>query len=133
MSLAEGQALAYQIIGQIGSIGEVVSHSLSHLIHIHGHGENHITIYSQGEFHSVDSVEEALLVLLQILVIGQGQSLRSGQHSHQMTIDTTGLTAYQLGNIRVFLLGHHGRASRKGIIQLHKAKLSAAPQANLLA
>ena len=64
MSLAEGQALAYQIIGQISSIGEVVSHSLSHLIHIHSHGKNHITIYSQGEFYSVDSIEEAFLVLL---------------------------------------------------------------------
>ena len=110
-----------------------MSHSLGHLIHIHSHGENHITIYCQGELHSVDGIKEALLVLLQILVIGQGQALSGGQHRHQMTIDTTGLTAYQLGNIRVFLLGHHGRASRKGIIQLHKAKLSAAPQANLLA
>ena len=28
---------------------------------------------------------------------------------------------------------HHGRAGSKGIVQLHKAKLSAAPQANFLA
>ena len=94
MGLTEGQALAHQIIGQIGGIGKVMSHSLGHLIHIHSHGENHITIYCQSEFYRVDSVKEALLVLLQILVIGQGQALSSGQHSHQMTIHSTGLTAY---------------------------------------
>ena len=61
---------------------EVMGYSLSHLVHIHSHGENHITINGQGEFHGVDSIKEAFLVLLQILIIGQGQALGSGQHSH---------------------------------------------------
>ena len=133
MCLTEGQSLAYQIVSQVGGIGEILAHSLRHLVHINRHRQNHITINSQREFNGVDSVEEAFLILLQVLIIGQRQAFSRCQHSHQMTIHTACLATYQLGNIRVLLLRHHRRAGGKSIVQLHKAEFGAAPEADFLA
>ena len=50
-----------------------------------------------------------------------------------MTVNTAGFAAYKFGNIRIFLLRHHGRTGCKSVVQFDEAEFRAAPQAELLA
>src|SRR3712207_8878970 len=54
--------------------------------------------------HGVDGVEESLLVLLQVAVVGQWQTLDDGQRPQQMPEDTAALAPGQLGDVGVLFL-----------------------------
>ena len=54
------------------------------------------------------------------------------QHGHQSAVDTPGLSADQLSDIRILLLRHDAASSAVGIIHLHEAVLIAVPDDDLL-
>ena len=104
---AEGQTLLDQVVGQVGGVDEA---SLSGLHHILGdglHGGHHGSGDGEAHLDGVHAVEDALLVLLHILVVGQRDALHHGQQGDEGAVDTAGLAADQLRNVRVLLLRHN--------------------------
>ena len=131
MGLAERQSFPDQIVCQIRSIGKIVRHRPPHPVSIYRHGSDHVPVDLKRKLHRVNGIKQAFLVFLQIFIIRQRQAFQCSQHSHQLAVDAARLAPHQLGNIRIFLLGHHGGTSGKRIIQLHKTELRTAPQAQL--
>ena len=81
--------------------------SLLHFFYIDSHRRNHIAVYCQTEFNSIDRIKKTFFILLQILIISQRQTFGCNQHRLQMPINTTCFTTHKLGNIRIFFLRHH--------------------------
>ena len=77
-------------------------------------------------------IQHALLVLLQVLVVGERQALHRHQKLHQVAVHAAGLTADELGEVGVLLLRHDGGARRVGIGERDEAELRARPQDDLL-
>ena len=77
-------------------------------------------------------IENALLILLHILVVCKGQALQSGKQRHQITVDTASLASDQFGHIGVLLLRHDGRSGGIGIGEFHKLEFPAAPEDDFL-
>ena len=128
VGLAERQALAHEIIGEIGGRREVLAGGGPHALGAEGergqHGRQHAEDGQQG----VDGVEERLLVLLHVGVVGQRQALHRRQHGHQVAVETAALAAHQLGHVGVLLLRHDRRAGGPGVRELHEAELGRGPQ-----
>ena len=81
----------------------------------------------------VDRVEDRLLVLLQVPVVGQRQALAGGQQAGQVADQPAGLAAGQLGDVGVLLLRHDARPGRPGVGQPGEAELVGDPQDHVLA
>jgi len=77
-------------------------------------------------------IERALLVLLQVLVIGERQALHGHEQLHQVAIDSAALAADKLGKVGVLLLRHDRRAGGVRVGKRDKAKFGARPQHDLL-
>ena len=106
--------------------------ALRHVLGPDGQRSQHGAEHGQAHLHGVDGVEDRLLVLLHILVVGQRQALHDGEQGHQIAVDPTGLAAHQLGHVGVLLLGHDGGAGGIGVVQINELELPAAPQDDLL-
>ena len=80
----------------------------------------------------VDRVEQVLLVLLHVLVVGQRQRVQHAVQRRQVADDARRLRAQQLGRVGVLLL-RHDRASRSSTRRTssHEAELLAGPQHEL--
>ena len=65
----------------------------------------------QAQLERVDGVEEVLLVLLHVLVVGQREAVHHAVQRGQVGDDPRRLGAQQLGRVRVLLLRHDRRAS----------------------
>ena len=81
----------------------------------------------------VERIEDRLLVLLHVLIIGKRQALHDREKAHQVAVNAPGLSADELRHIRVFLLRHDGRARGVRVVELNEFKLPAAPGDDLLA
>ena len=103
-----------------------------HPVRLDLHGPNHVAIDLEGEFDRVDGVEQSFLVLLQVFVIRQGQAFQGCHQGDHFAIDASRLAAYQLRNVGILFLGHHGRTRGKSVVQLDKAEFRAAPEAQFL-
>ena len=79
----------------------------------------------------VDRVEEVLLVLLHVLVVGQRERVHHAVQGGQMADDARRLGPQELGRVGVLLLGHDRRAARPGVGQLDEAELLRGPQHEL--
>ena len=87
---------------------------------------------SEAELHRVDGVEDAFLVLLEILVVGERQALDRREHRHEMADDASCLAAYELRDIWVLLLRHHRGTCAVRVVELDEVELAAAPENGLL-
>jgi hypothetical protein len=79
-----------------------------------------------------DRVEDRLLVLLQVAVVGHRQALDQRQQAHQVADDAARLAAHQLGDVGVALLGHDRRAGGERVTDPGEAQLRGGPQHDLL-
>ena len=79
-----------------------------------------------------DGVEQRLLVLLVVLVVGQRLAFHQGQEAHQVADDPAGLAARQLGHVGVLLLRHDRRARAVPVREVDKAEARAHPQNEFL-
>ena len=129
---AEGQTLLDQVVGQVGGVDESSLGGLQHILGDGLHGGHHGGGHGQAHLDGVHAVEDALLVLLHILVVGQGDALEGGEEGDEVAVDAARLAADQLGHVGVLLLGHDGGACGVGIRQLHELELPARPQNDLL-
>ena len=80
----------------------------------------------------VDRVEERLLVLLEVAVVGERQALERREDRHQVAVDAAGAAAGELGDVRVALLGHDAGAGREVVREADEAELVARPEDDLL-
>ena len=110
MRLPEWHSLAHEIIGKISCVREVLFDRTPHHVLAYLHPADEPGIDGEAELHRVDRVEQSLFVLLQILVVGEWQSLDSGERRHEVTDDAPRLAAHELRDVGVFLLRHHGRS-----------------------
>ncbi len=133
MGVAEGNALAYQIIGQVGGGGETATGRFAHHFAVGLQGRDHVAEGAQAAFDGVHGVVERLFVFLVVLVVGQRLALHQGQQADQVAVDAAGLAAHQLRHVRVFLLRHDGAAGAETVGQVDKVELGAGPQHQLFA
>ena len=106
--LAERQTALSQIIGNVGS-GQVANAALArHGVLVDGPGRDHAGHNGQALHERMGGIERALLVLLQVLVIGQRQALHGHQQLHQVAVHATALATDEFGEVGVLLLRHDG-------------------------
>ncbi len=130
--VAERGAPLDQPLGQVGGCrGRGVGRRLHPLRNERGGGD-HARQRAERQADLVDSIEERLLVLLQVPVVGEGQPLQRHQQPGEVADDTTGAAARQLGDVRVLLLRQHRRPGGVGVIEPGEAQLVARPQHPLL-
>ena len=86
---------------------------------------------SVGE-EGVDGVEEGLLVLLEVAVVGEREALEGRQDRHQVAVDAACAAAGQLGDVGVALLGHDAGAGGEVVGQADEAEFVAGPEDDLL-
>ena len=77
------------------------------------------------------AVEQALLVLLHVLVVGQREAVQHAVQPHQPRGDARRLRAQQLGRVGVLLLRHDRGPRGPGVRDLAEAELLAGPQHDL--
>ena len=97
------------------------------------HGGQHGGEYRQALLHGIKGVEDGLLVLLHVLVVGKGQALQHGEGAQEIAVDPAGLAPDQLRHVGVLLLRHDGGAGGVCVRELHKVELPAGPEDDLLA
>ena len=85
----------------------------------------------EAQLERVGSVEQVLLVLLHVLVVGERQAVHHAVERDQMAGDPRRLGAQQLGGVGVLLLGHDRGARRPRVGHLAEAELLARPQHDL--
>ena len=90
---AEGDALFRQIIGQIRGVDEALLGGQQHVFGFSLHGREHRGHDLQAELRRVDAVEHGLLILLHVLVVGEGQALERGEQGDEIAMTTTLLDA----------------------------------------
>ena len=78
-------------------------------------------------------VKETLLILLKVAVIREGQAFHDGEQAHEGAVDPASLAAHELGHVRIFLLGHDGRARGVAVRKGDKAEIGIGPVNGLLA
>ena len=83
------------------------------------------------QLERVDGVEQVLLVLLQVLVVGERQRVHHAVEGGQVADHARRLRAQQLGRVGVLLLRHDRGARAPGVGQLAEAELGARPQHEL--
>ena len=87
----------------------------------------------QAQRDLVDRVEEGLLVLLEIAVVGERKALEGGEQAGEVADQPTRLAAHELGDVGVLLLRHHRAAGRERIVERGEAELVRCPEHELLA
>ena len=133
VGLAEGHALAHEVISQVGGGHEAAQAAGTHVVAVDAHGAHHARAHVQGVRHGVGCVEDWLLVLLHVLVVGQRDALHGGEQAHQVAVDAARLAARELGEVGVLLLRHDGGAGGVGVVHCDEAELVARPVHELLA
>ena len=128
---SERHAFLYEVVGKVGGVGEVFRDSAFHDVAFDRHAAQESGINGEAEFHRVNGVEHAFLIFLQILVVGERQTLDDREHRHEVTDDASRLAAHKLGDIGILLLRHHGGACAMGIVKLDEGKLARAPKDDL--
>ena len=131
--LAEGHALAHQLLGQVGGDGAAVAGGRRHPLAVEAQPAHAHRQRRQRPGQVVDLVEAGPLVLLQVAVVGQRQPLEGGQQPGQPPDRGARLAPHQLRRVRVLLLRHHRAAGGGAVVQLGEAVLGRRPQHQLLA
>jgi hypothetical protein len=129
--LAEGQALAHEVVGEVGGGGVVRAGRLAHALRPEGERAQHGREHAEDGLQRVHAVEERLLVLLHVGVVGQRQPLHGGEHRGEVAVEPPRLAAHQLGHVRVLLLRHDRRPRGEGVGELHEAELARRPQGEI--
>ena len=86
----------------------------------------------QAGLDRVEGVEERLLVLLEVAVVGQGQPLDQDQQRGQVADHAGGPAPDQLQDVGVLLLGHDAAAGADRVGQRQEGELLGAPEDPLL-
>ena len=95
-----------QVIGQIGGRCKALQRGGAHGVLLDPDSTDQIDEDRECVAHRVCGIEQALLVLLIILVVGQRLAFHQREQGHEVTVHATGLAAGELRHIGVLFLGH---------------------------
>ena len=95
-------------------------------------GGDHARERRQQHLQGVDGVEDRLLVLLEVAVVGEGQCLQGGHQPAEVADQAAGLAAGELGDVGVLLLRHDARPRRPGVVEGDEPELPGRPEDDLL-
>jgi hypothetical protein len=126
--LAERQPLADQVVGEIRGGGEVLAGGRAHAVGAERERGQHGRQDAQDRQQRVGGIEERLLVLLHVGVVGERQPLHRGQDGDEVAVEPAALAAHELRHVRVLLLRHDRRAGRPGVGELHEPELRGRPE-----
>ena len=98
--------VTHQIVGKVSGGWKALGQSCPHGLGPGGHIGNHAGCRGNGDAKRVGGIEDAFLVLLHVLAIGQRKPLQNDQKAVQRTDDPAGLGADKFGRIRIPLLRH---------------------------
>ncbi|CVN93909.1 Uncharacterised protein [Streptococcus pneumoniae] len=132
MGLAERDPLADEPLGDVGGQREALRGQLRHALRLELEGGDHPGDGGQQQLEGVRGVEDGLLVLLQVAVVGQRHALERGQQPREVADEAAGLAAGQLGDVRVLLLRHDRGPRGVRVVQRHEARLLGGPEDDLL-
>ena len=128
----EGHALFGQVVGAVGGGDKTAVGGPAHVGPVDREGVDHGGEDGQAELYGVNGVKHRLLVLLHVLIIGQGNAFHHREQGDEGAVYPPGFSPDQLGHVGVFLLGHDGGAGGVGVVQRDELKLPAAPENELL-
>ena len=131
MGLPKGYFFGHQVVGQVRGQEVASFRGVTHPLDIYFEAGHHARKGLQGGEKGVYRIEEALLVLLQVTVVGHGQALEYGEQGHEVAVDPARLAPGQLGEVRVALLGHDAAAGGEVVAEADKAKLLGGPEDEL--
>ena len=123
VGIAEGNALLGEVVGNVGRRREALACGLEHGVGVEGHLLEHGVEDGNAVEHRLFGVEERLLVLLQILVVGKGERLERREEARKVADDPPALAADEFGDVGILLLRHDGGARRVGVGDLPEAEL----------
>ena len=128
MRFAERRAVFDKPFGQIRRFQRGIRGGRGHVLLVGLQRRQHGGHRGERQFNGVDGVEQPLLVLLQIAIVGQRKAFHRRKHRHEMAIDTACLAARQFRDIRILLLRHEAGACREGVAEFDEGELLAEPQ-----
>ena len=131
--ITERQTSSDQPLGQVSRSGIGRCSLGRHGLGVERGGGDHAVEGEQRESDRVDGVEQRLLVLLHVLVVGERQSLEGGEETGEVTDESACLAPCEFGDIGVLLLGHHRRPGREPVVKGHESELRRCPQDPFLA
>src|SRR5690606_6132873 len=105
-AIAERQATADQVVGQVGGGGEAAQGRFTHDGVLGLDRRNHVGEGTQRIAQGIGGVEQRLLVFLVVLVVGQRLAFHQGQQASQGAEHAAALATYQFRNVWVLLLRH---------------------------
>ena len=120
-------ASARSVASSIGS-----RRGLAHARRVHAQRGDRARHHLERVAQRARGVEDRLLVLLEVAVVGERQALHDGEQRDQVADRAAGLAAHQLGDVGVLLLRHQARAGRVGVGELDEAELGGRPEHELL-
>ena len=106
MGLAKWDTQPHEQIGNVGGRDQLIARRRTQALAVKADPGEHSVRRRQRQLECVDRVEQVLLVLLQILVVGQRQRVHHAVKCRQVPDDAWRLRAQQLGRIGVLLLRH---------------------------
>ena len=133
MGLAERHVqYAREPVGEIGGGRVARARRRLHALGVGRHILDHAGNGGERERERPECVEDAFLVLLHVLRIGERQTLHHGEQPDKRAHDPSGLAAHELGRVGVAFLRHDRGAGREGVRQPDEAELRRRPQHKLL-
>src|ERR687893_2703676 len=96
MGGAEGDALAREVVRDISGEGIASDRRLTHTFRVDTNGREHAREQVQRRAQGIERVEETLLVLLEVLVVGERQRLEDGEQRDKVAVDAAGLATPEL-------------------------------------
>jgi hypothetical protein len=108
--IAEGHALANEVVREIGRRRMAFGRGLAHAIRVDGDASgDEVGQDRQRVGERIDRVEQRLLVFLVVAVVRERLALHQGEERDQVTRDAPGLAARQFRHVRILLLRHDRR------------------------
>ena len=133
MRVPEGNALYNEIIGGVRRVCKALDRAEAHHVLAECDRGQHAGEERNAGLRRVDRIEGRLLVLLHILVVGEGKALHCRKKRHQIAVHSAGLAAHKFTDIRILLLRHNAAAGGEGVVHLHKPVFVGIPGDELLA
>ena len=131
--LPERHAALDEHVGDVDGGEHLVRRGGGQPLALEGHPAEHPARRRQRQLQGVDGVEEVLLVLLHVLVVGQRSPVHHPVQRREVPDDPRRLRAQQLGRVGVLLLRHDRGARRPGVADLAEPELLRGPEHDLRA
>jgi len=132
VGIAERHSFPHEVVGQVGCGRESLAQRFAHAVRPRRDTLQQLGEEGQHVAQRVGGVKERLLVLLVVLVIGERLALHHRQQRNQRAVDTPGLAAHELGNVRVLLLRHDRGTGAEAVGDGDEAETRAHPDHQLL-